>query len=240
MPWLTPKSRRPSKKAKAAAQTGGDCLPDRPRRVVGSGGDGRASYRLETAPASRVGRMGADWPATARTSAPPLRLGSLGALSLALSILPRATRSSIWPLWPPASVSPSLTWNSLPSPVRSARVRRNRACWSWTVLGGIRACGSACWEHVHLLFLSSCRRIRLNCSQLSICWTLLATHQYLPRQPAVRHDRGAGGRPIRALRQPPGAARPHPLDDSLPLVAQADPQTTRTQAKLVSNQAGTH
>jgi hypothetical protein len=49
-----------------------------------------------------------------------------------------------------------------------------------------------------------------------------------------RHYRGPRRRPVFSVRRPPTTARAHPLNHAVPLVAQADPYTTRTQLDLIS------
>jgi hypothetical protein len=62
----------------------------------------------------------------------------------------------------------------------------------------------------------------------------VAADQYLPPQPPFRHHRRPGRRAIRPLRRPPASPRPGPFDHLLPLVAQADPYTTRSKTELIS------
>jgi len=86
-------------------------------------------------------------------------------------------------------------------------------------------------EHVPLLFLPPYS------PELQPTAHLLgsaAAHQHGPAQPPVRHDRRPGGRPVCSLPGLAAAPRPDPLDHPLSRVASADPQTTRTQAEIVS------
>jgi hypothetical protein len=82
-------------------------------------------------------------------------------------------------------------------------------------------------EHVHLHFLPPYS------PELQPAEHLLAADERGARQPPLRHDRATRRGPIRPLPRSAGAAPSHPLDHLLPLVAQAAPQTSRTQAKVV-------
>jgi hypothetical protein len=85
-------------------------------------------------------------------------------------------------------------------------------------------------DHVHLLFLPPYSPELQPAEHLAP----RAADHCGAGQPALCHHRGRGGCAVRALCRAPTAARSHPLDHLLPLVAEADPQTSGAQTELIS------